>query len=339
MSRTISGDINPGIINVESINDNTLPQGPGEIVTTTAEQSLEAKTLVSPIINNSGIITLPTGTRTLVARDTSDTLTNKLLVDNSCYFRDGTDNTKQVGFFTAGKSSFSVSTFVVSGGSQFITVPQGNITLADLSSIQTLSNKTLTNPVISSISNTGTLTLPNSTDTLIGRNTIDTLTNKTLSSPAFSGTSTGAYTHSGLLTFSTGIRLPTAGGTPSDFTYYETGSFTITLSGIWASNRTGTVNFTRCGNLVSLRFPDLFAATNANAVVTVSGIPLRLCPASLSGFFVRVYNNGAIVNSPGFMDLNSIGGGFLYLTPAGGAFTNQPAAAGLTAQMVSYLIN
>ena len=47
----------------------------------------------------------------------------------------------------------------------------------------TLTNKTLTAPVISSISNTGTLTLPTSTDTLVGRATTDTLTNKTLTSP------------------------------------------------------------------------------------------------------------------------------------------------------------
>lgn len=48
---------------------------------------------------------------------------------------------------------------------------------------QTLSAKTLTSPIISSISNTGTLTLPTSTDTLVGRATTDTLTNKTLTGP------------------------------------------------------------------------------------------------------------------------------------------------------------
>jgi len=42
---------------------------------------------------------------------------------------------------------------------------------------------TLTTPVISSITNTGTITLPTSTDTLVGRATTDTLTNKTLTSP------------------------------------------------------------------------------------------------------------------------------------------------------------
>lgn len=54
----------------------------------------------------------------------------------------------------------------------------GSVTL---SGAQTLENKTLTTPIISSISNTGTLTLPTSTDTLVGKATTDTLTNKTIS--------------------------------------------------------------------------------------------------------------------------------------------------------------
>jgi len=62
----------------------------------------------------------------------------------------------------------------------------------DKTTAQTLTNKTLTTPIISSISNTGTITLPTSTDTLVGKATTDTLTNKTLTSPvlntAISGT-------------------------------------------------------------------------------------------------------------------------------------------------------
>ena len=56
-----------------------------------------------------------------------------------------------------------------------------------LTGTQTLTNKTLTAPVIATIANTGTVTLPTSTDTLVGRATTDTLTNKTLTSPAISG--------------------------------------------------------------------------------------------------------------------------------------------------------
>ncbi len=63
----------------------------------------------------------------------------------------------------------------------------GGATVATTTGTQTLTNKTLTTPVISSISNTGTLTLPTSTDTLVGRATTDTLTNKTLTNPAING--------------------------------------------------------------------------------------------------------------------------------------------------------
>jgi hypothetical protein len=59
----------------------------------------------------------------------------------------------------------------------------GRKTVVNTDSTQTLTNKTLTAPVISTISNTGTVTLPTSTDTLVGRATTDTLTNKTLTSP------------------------------------------------------------------------------------------------------------------------------------------------------------
>jgi hypothetical protein len=77
-------------------------------------------------------------------------------------------------------------TFTLTGGTGIDTVGSGqtvtfNIdsTVATLTGTQTLTNKTLTTPVISSIVNTGTLTLPTSTDTLVGRATTDTFTNKT----------------------------------------------------------------------------------------------------------------------------------------------------------------
>jgi hypothetical protein len=78
-----------------------------------------------------------------------------------------------------------------------------------LTGTQTLTNKTITAPIISTILNTGTLTLPNTTDILVGRDTTDILTNKTLTLPVIS-----AVSNSGTVTFPTGtLTLSTLTGT------------------------------------------------------------------------------------------------------------------------------
>ena len=67
----------------------------------------------------------------------------------------------------------------------------GSDLAVSLTGTETLTNKTLTAPVISTISNTGTVTLPTDTDTLVGRATTDTLTNKTFNPAAASNTFDG----------------------------------------------------------------------------------------------------------------------------------------------------
>ena len=78
-------------------------------------------------------------------------------------------------------------TLDIAGGTGIDTTGSGNTltvaidsTVATLAGSQTLTNKTLTTPIISSISNSGTVTLPTASDTLVGRATTDTLTNKTI---------------------------------------------------------------------------------------------------------------------------------------------------------------
>ena len=158
----------------------------GVVVGTTDSQVLTNKTIsvddntVSGIVassfvlsNSSGNIdgsasqkAIPTGV--VVGTTDSQVLTNKTIsVD---------DNTV---------SGIAVNSFVLSNASGNLdgsasqkVIPTGVV--VGTTDEQTLTNKTLTTPIISSITNTGTLTLPTSTDTLIGRNTTDTLTNKTL---------------------------------------------------------------------------------------------------------------------------------------------------------------
>jgi len=76
---------------------------------------------------------------------------------------------------TSGTTTFAVA----AAASGTLTFPAVTDTMVGRATTDTLTNKTLTAPVIATITNTGTLTLPTSTDTLVGRATTDTLTNKT----------------------------------------------------------------------------------------------------------------------------------------------------------------
>jgi len=71
----------------------------------------------------------------------------------------------------------------------------GGTTLVNINATQTLTNKTLTAPVISTITNgVATLILPTNSDTLVGRTTTDTLANKTFLNPAFASIANGSAT-------------------------------------------------------------------------------------------------------------------------------------------------
>lgn len=68
-------------------------------------------------------------------------------------------------------------------GTHTVTFQTANDTIVGRATTDTLINKTLTFPVISTISNGGTVTLFTGSDTVVGRGTTDTLINKTLTSP------------------------------------------------------------------------------------------------------------------------------------------------------------
>jgi hypothetical protein len=109
------------------------------------------------------------------------TLAKVTLNPNDTWTTEGTfDASGQIKYSVGTSSSLTIGTGLSGGsfnGTAAVTIAIDS-TVATLTGTQTLTNKTLTTPVISTITNTGTLTLPTSTDTLVGRATTDTLTNK-----------------------------------------------------------------------------------------------------------------------------------------------------------------
>jgi hypothetical protein len=178
-ANTFAYTITPAAIAADRTLNLPLTTGTDTIVVESLAQTLTNKTLTSPVIStitNTGTLTLPTSTDTLVGRATTDTLTNKTLTSPVL-------TTPQINDTSADHQYIIAVNELVADRTVTLPLLTGNDEFTFNSHAQTLTNKTLTSPVISTITNTGTLTLPTSTDTLVGRATTDTLTNKTLTSP------------------------------------------------------------------------------------------------------------------------------------------------------------
>ncbi len=151
------------------------------------------------------------------------TLDYKLTNTTSGHDHDGTDSKKIVAT-NLDITGISASQLVrVNSGAtalEGLTAPAGD--LVGTTATQTLTNKTLTAPVIATITNTGTITLPTSTDTLVGRATTDTLTNKTLTSPSM----TTPSVTSGDVNLATGLNIQVNSADPKRAFYLPASAMT-----------------------------------------------------------------------------------------------------------------
>ena len=118
-----------------------------------------------------------------VAHTAGATVKHVLTSSDLIFFRNNASPVTSFAFSGSTSGTTTVQASAVAGTNTLTLPATSNDTLVGKATTDTLTNKTLTSPVISTITNTGTLTLPTSTDTLVGRATTDTLTNKTLTSP------------------------------------------------------------------------------------------------------------------------------------------------------------
>jgi hypothetical protein len=158
-----------------------------------------------------------------------------------------------------------------------LNLPAGNSTLVDISSAQTLMNKTLNAPIING--NSGQITLPAGPSNLVDDVSVQTLSSKT-------------------------IYFPTTGGTASPLNYYEdTVSVNVTWSGPWAANQTGAVYFTRIGSVITAFFQGISAAGSISSAIQGT-IPSRFACA-IGSFYIPITVISGGSTQQGQMFMNS----------------------------------
>jgi hypothetical protein len=133
-----------------------------------------------------------------VAHTAGASVKHVLTSDDLVFFRNNASPVASFAFSGSTSGTTTVQATAVAGTNTLTLPATSNDTLVGKATTDTLTNKTLTAPVISTITNTGTITLPTATDTLVGRATTDTLTNKTLTAPlinlAFNAQTGTSYT-------------------------------------------------------------------------------------------------------------------------------------------------
>ena len=267
---------------------------------------------------------------------TTNTLPTTLATDTTFTIQNSTDTTKTFQFLASA---------ITAGTLRVYTMPDASTTLVGTTATQTLTNKTLTAPVISSIVNTGVLTLPTSTDTLVGRDTTDTLTNKTLVAPALGTPASGVATNltgtaAGLTAGNVTTNANLTGAVTSVGNAASLGAFTSLqlLTALTDETGTGASVFATSPTLVTPALGTPSALVGTNITGTAAGLTAGnvTTNANLTGPITSVGNATTIVGPiPAVTLSGTISGGGNQInnviigtvTPLAGSFTNITGSA------------
>ncbi len=198
------------------------------------------------------------------------------------------------------------------------TLAQFNTALSDgdfasLAGSETLLNKTLTQPVISSIVNIGTLTLPTSTDTILGRATTDILTNKTISGSTNTLTNIGnssiinsnvkfADDTSTVSTINLGTTLQVSGGEAIDTTI-SGNTLTISAEDATSSNKGvatfNTASFTVTSGDVTVKSAGISNTQLVNSSVLIGGNTITLGAAATTSISNLSLTGTGVIDTTG----------------------------------------